>query len=110
MESKIFLVVGLFMAMDIITGITKALKTKTFKSSIMREGLFHKIGLILCIAFGALADYGQTILDLGIKIPLVSSVCAYICISEIGSIIENLVVIAPQITPEYLKKFFNEDK
>jgi toxin secretion/phage lysis holin len=102
----VYLVVSCFIVLDMVTGLIKALMNKEYTSTIMREGLFHKSGSILCILLGVLTDYAQTFLDLGVTIPVATSICVYISIMEIGSIIENIGVINPEIVPEKLKAFF----
>lgn len=105
----VFLIVtACFILLDFITGIIKAFASKSYNSSVMREGLFHKIGSILVILFGALVDYAQGFMDLGISVPVAGSVCVYICMMEIGSIIENLCIINPNFMPEKLKQYFSK--
>ena len=96
----------IFILLDIVTGIIKAFKEKSYTSSTMREGLFHKCGSVLCIIFGCLVDYTQKYIDIGISIPFAKTMCIYIVIMEIGSIIENICVINPDILPEKIKKYF----
>lgn len=103
-----YAIVGIFIIFDFITGIIKAFKNKEYTSTIMREGLFHKAGSVLVIAFGALVDYGQTFLDLGVSIPVGITICAYIVLMEIGSIIENLCLINPKLMPDKLKSYFKK--
>ena len=104
----VYVVVAAFIALDMITGLIKAFKRKEYCSSVMREGLYHKTGSILAICFGALVDYGQTFIELGVKVPVALSVCAYIVLMEIGSIIENLCMINPEILPDKLKSYFSK--
>ena len=99
---------GGFILLDMITGLIKAFKGKEYTSSVMREGLFHKCGSILCIIFGMLVDYSQTYIDLGVTIPVATTICAYICLMEIGSIIENICSINPEILPDKLKCYFKK--
>ncbi|MCD8146008.1 MAG: phage holin family protein [Clostridiales bacterium] len=101
-----YLITCAFIALDFITGLVQALATKTFSSSIMREGLFHKVGLILCMILGILVDYAQNFVDLGVTVPVAGAICAYICVMEVGSIIENVCKIDPEIMPEKLTGFF----
>ena len=98
----------LFMVLDFITGIVKAFSKHEFTSCIMREGLVHKSGSILCVALGTLCEYGNKFLDLGIDIPIASAICCYVSLMEIGSIIENLGTINPKIVPSKLKSFFTK--
>lgn len=102
----VYLITGAFILLDFITGLIKAFKEKNYCSSIMREGLFHKTGSILVIVFGWLVDYAQTFIDLGVTIPVALSLCAYLILMEIGSIIENVCIINPEIMPDKIKGYF----
>lgn len=104
----VYVIVGIFILFDFITGLLKAFKNKEYTSTLMREGLFHKVGSILVIGFGALVDYGQTFLDLGVSIPVGITICAYVVLMEIGSIIENICLINPKILPEKIKSYFKK--
>ena len=99
---------GDFILLDLITGVVKAFKEKNYTSTVMREGLYHKVGSILCLAFGILVDQAQLYLDLGVNIPVAISVCAYVVLMEIGSIIENVCAINPEILPDKLKSYFTK--
>lgn len=102
----VYLITGAFILLDFITGLIKAFKEKNYSSSIMREGLFHKSGSILVIVFGWLVDYAQTFIDLGVTIPVAMSLCCYVVLMEIGSIIENVCIINPEIMPDKIKGYF----
>lgn len=104
----VYVVTGAFILLDLVTGLIKAFKEKAYTSTIMREGLFHKCGSVICIVFGALVDYAQTFLDLGVTVPVALAICAYICLMEIGSIIENIGKINPEIVPDKIKSFFSK--
>lgn len=104
----VYLMAGAFMLLDIVTGLVKSFKEKAYTSTLMREGLYHKCGYILCIVFAVMVDYAQLYLELGINIPLIESVCAYIVLNEIGSIIENLAMINPDLLPDKLKSYFGK--
>ena len=102
----VYLITGAFILLDMITGLIKAFKEKSYTSSVMREGLFHKCGSIICVIFGVLVDYSQTLIDLGVIVPIALPISAYIILMEIGSIIENVCIINPQIMPSKLKQYF----
>lgn len=104
----IFILTGCFILLDFATGLIKAFKKKEYNSSIMREGLFHKTGSIIVIVFGALVDYAQGFLDLGVNVPVAMSLCVYIVLMEVGSIIENLCMINPRIIPNKLQSYFHK--
>ncbi|MCD8190540.1 MAG: phage holin family protein [Clostridiales bacterium] len=101
-----YIITCAFIALDFITGLIQAAATGTFSSSIMRQGLFHKLGLLLCIALGVLVDYAQGFLELGVAVPVAGAVCAYIVIMEIGSSLENICKINPDLMPDKLTALF----
>ena len=105
---NIYLVAAAFIAFDMLTGLVKAFKGKEYCSSVMREGLFHKLGSILCMTFATLVDYAQKFMDLGVTVPVAIAVCTYIVIMEIGSIIENVCAINPAILPDKIKVYFKK--
>lgn len=108
-ELKIAVIVFAFIVADIATGLIKSIATHSYSSSVMREGLFHKLGEVVCMIFGVLCDY--TLPMLGIKIPLsiAQSVSIYIIIMEIGSVVENIGVLNPELS-KYLGKIFEKIK
>lgn len=106
----IYLITGAFILLDFISGLVKAFTLKDFNSSVMRQGLFHKVGSILVVVFGALVDYAQGYIDLGVSIPVATTICVYICLMEIGSIIENVCKINPRIIPNKLQSYFQKLK
>lgn len=103
-----YILTGAFMLMDIITGLVKAFKEKAYTSSIMREGLYHKCGYILCILLFYMVDYSQSYFDLGITFTTTPIVCTYIILNEIGSIIENIGKINEELLPEKIKEYFGK--
>lgn len=102
----IYIIVALFILLDMVTGLIKAFKEKAYTSSVMREGLFHKCGSVLCMVFGVLVDYTQTLVDIGVTVPVALTICVYIILMEIGSVIENICAINPDILPDKIKGLF----
>lgn len=97
-----------FIGLDMATGLIKAFKEKAYTSTIMREGLYHKLGSAIAVIFGLLVDYAQGYLDLGVTIPMAAAICSYIVLMEIGSIIENVCAINPEIMPDKIKSYFSK--
>ena len=91
------IIVALFIAIDIVSGITQAVKNKTLSSRVAREGIYHKMGYVITIATGALCEYGSGYLELGFQLPLLVPIITLICITEIISIIENIKAITPEL-------------
>lgn len=102
---NLLLVTLVFIVMDVVMGLVKALETKSFKSLKMREGLFHKLGEILCVVFGMVCEMSFPIVGITVKLPIVSTICIYIIIMETGSIVENLAAISPNIKSLLIKVF-----
>lgn len=99
-----------FIAFDIVTGLLKAIYKGTINSTILREGLFHKISELLVVIGSGLLEYGTSYVNLGINLPLVESVTVYICLIEIASIIENICEMNPNLAKffkPYLEKIKN---
>ena len=104
----ILLITTAFILLDLVTGLIKAFKQKEYSSSVMREGLFHKIGSGICVGLGLLGDFAQKYIDIGVEIPLTVTICAYIILMEVGSIIENACIINPNLMNSKLKSFFKK--
>ena len=100
----IYAITCAFIVLDFITGLVKAFSSGGFKSSVMRQGLFHKVGELLCVALGLLIQYAEGYLDLGINLPVAAAICTYIVLMEIGSAIENIGAINPDLVPTKLRK------
>lgn len=97
-----------FVLLDLMTGTLAALGAHEWNSSIMRQGLLHKTGSLLCVAFGVLVERASEFVDFGVNIPIFTAICTYICLMECGSIIENLGKINPEIVPDKIKQYFGK--
>lgn len=95
---------------DVVTGVVSAFATGTFKSSIMRQGGWHKLMLLVAVAFGVFLDVAQKMVDLGISVPAGSCICGYIILMEICSNIENINKGFPGAIPAPILKLFNTAK
>lgn len=107
-----FIVVSalLFVCLDFLTGIIKAITNKSVSSTVMREGLLHKCAFVLVIVLAIMCEAAMTHLDLGVTLPLVAPVCAYIILTEIASILENIADINPELKGCKLFKLFTSSK
>ena len=99
-----FLAVLVFIVCDIVFGLCKAFATHSFDSTVMRSGLWHKcalIGIVLMAYFTEivtqLMDFTAVGLPEDFRLPIVGAVCAYVIIMELGSILESLVAINPEL-------------
>lgn len=95
----IFMLCGIFVFTDVLTGYLKAFKNKKINSSISRDGYIKKIGWVIAILLGFLVD-----LLVGVNIFLIGS--AIVCISTEGiSVYENLGEIGINMP---FKKYFEK--
>lgn len=91
------IVVLIFVVLDIVTGLAKAFATSGFDSSTMREGFFHKLGEVLTIVLAYAADYGLPQVDVPLDVHISGPCCVYLVLMEVGSIIENIGAINPDL-------------
>ena len=96
-----------FIVMDVVTGIAQAAKNKSLDSTKMRDGLYHKIGFMLAVVLAYLCEYSMNWLDLGFDIPMVGGVCAFICLTEVVSILENIAMLTPELSENAFLSYFN---
>lgn len=74
----------IFSLADILTGFIQAVINKNVDSSVMRNGLLHKILIIIVVFLGF-------VIDATFSINIVAKIiCSYIIIMELTSILENL--------------------
>lgn len=104
----VFAVVLVLIALDYVTGVVKAVCTGTFMSSVMRAGLFHKFAYIVLIVLCEVLVVAGEVVDLGVLSSgvVTSGVAAWICITEVTSTVENLIVINPEIANNPLAQRF----
>lgn len=100
-------IVLIFISFDILFGLLQALTNQTFKSSVMRQGLFHKLGEILCYLFGVVCDVTLPLVDILVPFSLAGAITIYVVVMEIGSILENLSKISP-VMAKYLGFIFEK--
>lgn len=103
-------IVGVLIAMDYLTGLMKAVHAHDISSEKMREGLWHKSGLVLVMLLAEIVERGQSWLDMGFAVPLITPAAAYISITEISSIIENIAELNPELRDSPLLDLFRSEK
>ena len=93
------------MALDIIFGLANALGKGEYESAKMREGIAHKCAELGFILVGIVAD--ATIIggvDLGFSAPVLVTICVYLAVMEIGSLLETFAKMNPQLASSPLFK------
>lgn len=106
---NVTLVCGIVLAFilgDLLTGLLAALKNKQFKSAIMREGLFNKVGELAALGLAIMCDKFAPIVNIELPVDLVMVAASYLVLMEIGSILENIRKLSP-VAADILGKFFD---
>lgn len=88
----------LLILLDVLFGIGNALASHTYSSAKMRQGIGHKCTELGFMLVGIVVD--GTIaggFDLGYSAPVLTAICAYLCVMEIGSLLETFAVMNPQL-------------
>ena len=96
------------MCADVVVGFIQAAINNQLSSTKMRQGLLHKV-LILILIFVCLAieiGISHTV-KLPYDIPTCGVVCGYVIIMELMSILENIARGYPQFADSQLFKLFN---
>lgn len=101
-EIWVFIIPGVLMAVDILTGSLNAWAKANFRSFKMREGLVKKCGEITILAIGQL-------FTIGLVLPtyIMSGISFYIIFMELISICENLQKMGVPI-PKFIKKALDD--
>ena len=95
-----------FHLVDFITGFIKALKLKQISSSKMRDGMFKKVGFILCYIIAIVIDRYGYLVGFSLNFNILPVVIAYAVCTELVSILENISKINPDLKITKLKEFF----
>lgn len=98
----------MMMASDMVAGFIAAAINKELSSSKMRNGLLHKV-LMLILIFACLAveiGISHTV-ALPYDVPTCEVVCGYIVIMELISVLENIAKGYPEIQDSALFRLFN---
>ena len=92
------LAVLLLIALDIVFGLANAIIKKEYRSSKMREGIGHKCAELGVVLVGIVSDAAVNAgLDIGFDVPVLASICVYLCIMEIGSLLETFAKMNPSL-------------
>lgn len=94
---------------DILTGLVKSLYEKDFKSSVMRQGLFHKVGELMVLGLLYGVEYAAPMLGITFELPTFRAGACYCILMEVGSILENIKPFTPVISSILRKDEDNAD-
>ena len=104
------------MALDYISGSAAACKEGKWSSKVAREGLWHKMGMVLAVVAAAIADGVLTVLcrqlpAMGIAWPgmVLPVVLVRYLLTELGSILENALRLGAKV-PGWLANLLQATK
>ena len=100
----------IFNALDLVTGLVSAVKSKDIQSSKLRDGLFKKVGFIFCYFVAWLVDTQADVIGFQLGVTILPVIILYVCTTELVSILENISKINPDILPEKLMELFHITK
>lgn len=84
--------------LDWVFGIGNACMKHEFSSEKMRQGIGHKCTELGFILLGILVDALISVgFDLGFHGPILTTIALYLCIMEIGSLLETFAKINPEL-------------
>ena len=99
----------MFNATDLVTGIISAIKEHDLQSSKLRDGIFKKVGFLICYFLALMIDMYGTEVGFALNVELLPVVLGFVCLTETISVIENLAKIT-DIVPEKLLSLFHINK
>lgn len=98
----------IMMLADIVAGFTAAATMHNIQSSKMREGIGHKVLMLILIAVSYILTIGFVhIANVSFTVPSVEVVCVYIIVMELASILENVAKAYPEFATTSLFKYLN---
>ena len=98
-----------FNATDLVTGIISAIKGHDLQSSKLRDGIFKKVGFLICYFLALMIDLYGSEIGFHLDVELLPVVLGFVCLTETISVIENLAKIT-DIVPEKLLSLFHISK
>ena len=108
----VYVLIFALIVIDYVLGVIGAVINKTFSSSVMRQGLVHKFTYLVAIVIAEIIVLLSGYLDLGFDFvdSIVVLVCVWISLTEIGSILENIVKINPKLGEDGFLQIFSNSK
>ena len=96
-DAHVFVIVGIAILLDIATGLAQAFYNRVLSSEKMRSGIYHKLSYIFAVSLALFIEYATAHIDIGYTIPIFTPTCAYIVLTELVSIIENIKKLNPEL-------------
>lgn len=95
-----------FNATDLVTGIISAIKEHDLQSSKLRDGIFKKVGFLICYFLALMIDLYGSEVGFHLNVELLPVVLGFVCLTETISVIENLAKITDIVPKKLLSLFY----
>ena len=107
----LFIVVCVFIFLDIISGLIVAFVDGEYSSRAFRKGLGNKLAYVLVMCAVAIVQVAMfdSQFDVPFEFPLFAIVCGFIILLEFTSIVENACKLNPELDSLFGKFFNNYD-
>lgn len=107
-EVEPIILILILIIIDYLLGITGAVVNGDFQSSKMRQGLVHKFTYLIVMFVALIIERLSFHYDIGLVFSagFFTMICVWIIITELGSILENLVVINPKFADNKFMSIF----
>lgn len=101
-EFQIVFVPLVLCVLDVASGYIAAMRTGTVNSTVMRDGMWNKMGEVFAIVVGKAVEicisiFGADFVGMEMNVPVCTAVCAYLSLYEVTSIVENIGKMNPTI-------------
>lgn len=108
----VYVLIFALIVIDYVLGVIGAVINNTFSSSTMRQGLVNKFTYLVAIVIAEIIVLLSGYLDLGFDFgdAIVGLVCVWISLTEIGSILENIVKINPKLGEDGFLQIFSNSQ
>ncbi len=108
----VYVLIFALIVIDYVLGVIGAVINKTFSSSVMRQGLVNKFTYLVAIIIAEIIALLSGYLDLGFNFAdaIVGLVCVWISLTEIGSVLENIVKINPKLGEDGFLNIFSNSQ
>lgn len=98
-----------FNATDLVSGFIAAIRAKDVRSAKLRDGLFKKVGFMVCYFVAWMVDTYGYLIGFTLSVRILPVMVLYACTTELVSILENVCKINPDILPEKVMQIFHID-
>lgn len=106
-EVRMVMIALIFNFLDFATGLIQGFKSRSINSTKLRDGLFKKIGFVLCYVLSFIIDNYCYMIGFNLGFDTLPVIVSYVVLTEIVSIVENICEINPDLSVKKLLDLLN---